>query len=250
MLPESYNELNGGQLMRVADALAQGWDGETAKFYVLKALLKVGDYEFGMIPLDAKVRMYEHIGWVFEKNTLTEQLIPRYMLEKKLPWFYGPKKEFENLTLSEFHFAERFYRNIVKHNDEEALNLLICVLYRPMKAEYDFAKDSDGDGRVKFNNNELPFYVKMIEDWPVGVKQAVVMWYDGNRQHLLELYDEVFNGDDGKDNDEGMFGIIRGLSGPVYGTIERVEVLNIHTALTEISKQIEEAADITTPTTT
>lgn len=238
-VPETYNELSGKQLIGIAGLFLVEMELDTARLKALQILLRRSFFGFAIIPADAKARMLQYIDWVFEKNTVTEQVLPLYR------GLVGPKKEFDNLTLSEFHFSERYYNEFVKEGNNDALNKLVAVLYRKPKPGYDYQLDSDGDARQKFNANELDHYASVVTKWPAAVKQAVLFFYDGCRQYLLDLYEEVFSGNSGEENEEGMFGIIRGISGDKYGDIDKVEMLNIHTALNELTVQLKEAKRLT-----
>lgn len=237
-VPESYNELSGKQLISIAALFLADMKPGAARLKSLKILLDKSFISFAVIPADAKARMLQYIEWVFKKNTLTDQVLPTYR------GFVGPKKEFDNLTLAEFHFAERYYQELITEEGTDALNKLVAVLYRKPKPGYDYKLDSDGDARQRFNANEVDHYAAIISHWPAAVKQAVLFFYDGCRQYLLELYDEVFSGNSGEENEDGMFGIIRGISGDKYGDIDKVEQLNIHTALSELTIQLKEAKQL------
>jgi hypothetical protein len=238
-IPDSYNELSGKQLIALMKMFERKLEVEVAKLEALRILLGMSTFWFVLLSADSKNRMLPYVEWVFDKNTLTKQLIHFYN------GFIGPKKEFDNLTVAEFHFAEIFYRELVHEKNEAALDKLVAVLYRNPKLKYNHKVDSDGDARIRFNANEVDYYSsEYISHWRKEVKLAILMFYDGNRQYLLELYDDVFQGDKGEENSDGMFGIIRGLSGEKYGDIDKVERLNIHTALNEISLQIKEAEEL------
>lgn len=243
-LPSEYNELTKDQLIAIASLFTEKLPEDIAQLRAMRILLNKSLYSFLRIPNDAKERMLEYMQWVFEKNTLTEQIIPTY---KHWPWssnYYGARKEFDNLIMAEFHYTEINYHDYVVDNDTNGLNNLVAVLCRPGIKDYNHQLDNLGDARIAFNANEIAFYAKKIARWPLKVKLAILMFYDGCRQKLLEDYKTVFKGNSGQNNDAGMFDVIRGLSGNVYGTIEHVERLNIHTAMSEITKQIKEAEEI------
>lgn len=238
-IPESYNELTGKQLIALAKLFLQAGDPGVMLLTALQVLLDKSFFWFALISSDAKARMMQYISWVFEKNTLTNQVLPVYR------GFVGPKKEFDNLTLSEFHHSEMYYGEYVADKDEEALNNLVAVLYRPAKPGYNYRLDSQGDARRAFNPNEVEYYADVVASWPAEVKHAILFFYDGCRQKLLEEYAEVFQGDSGEGSETGMFGIIRGIAeGGKFGDVDKVEGLNIHTALLELSMQLKEAEQL------
>lgn len=230
-MPENFNELTGPQLIALVKLMHAKGD---QSLKTLQILLNKNLPSFLFIKLDAKDRMLPFVDWVFQENTLTAQLIPEYK------GFYGPKGEFDNLKLGEFHFTELFYKLLI-NGDDIAINNLIAVLYRKPKRGYNKKRDSEGDIRRPFNSNEVDYYAKIIARWPPHVKNAILMWYDGCRQNLVELYDKVFStaGEDAAD-ELGMYNIIRNLSGDKFGPIKEVEQIFVHHAFLEIEKIIEE----------
>ena len=251
-IPSSYDELSGKQLIGLADVFLRLYDTEETMLRALKVLMGKSLFRFCMIPMDGRFRMLEHIQWVLDKQVSCRQLVPAFRKNIFSKTFVGPCGEFDNLTIAEFHYAERFYKQMVKANESgedqhEPLNYLVAVLYRLPKDGYDFELNSEGDGRREFKANELGHFAKQISKWPPRVKFAILMWYSACRDMLVEMYEPVFGGGE-EDDDEGMFGIIRGISGPVYGSIDKVEHLNIHTALAEICKQIKESEELSKKT--
>lgn len=237
LLPENYNELTGEQLISVNKILLTGEPMEMIRLKLLRVLLQMNLYQFFRLSADCKHRILfedetevSRIDWLFDKNTLTEQLLPKY--ER----FYGPKKEFDNLRVKEFHVCEIAYYDYLQTGEDEHLDKLIAVLYRPAKDNYNFKKDPDGDCRIDFNPNELAYYMLFVSSWPVEVKAAILCFYDGNREFLRQLYDEVFvSGESsGEEEQTGMYDVIRNLSGSRYGTFKQVEEMFVHDIMREI----------------
>lgn len=240
---ESYNELSCKQLMAISKLFCLQLDKELAELKALRILLGMSRYSFFRLANDAKLRMLEEIQWVFDgRSSLTKVLIPYY---RNIigPWYYGPASEFDNLTMAEWNACEIFYEQIVSADDEEALNNLFAVLYRPAKKGYDKKKDPEGDIREPFNPNTLDARAKKIASFPFHVRYAILQWYDGCRQYLIGLYD-VFDGEeDSSPKQPGMFELMSGLSGGKYGIYKDVELLNVHMAMREmvlLKQQAEE----------
>lgn len=232
-LPENFNELTGKQLICIAAMMHSKVNQERK---TLQVLLNKRLLPFLCIANDAKARMLEYIDWIFQKNTLTAQLITKHK------GLVGPKSEFDNLTMGEFHFTELFYKQIIDGN-ESAVAKLIAVLYRKAKPGYDYKKDPDGDARCEFNANEVAYYAQIIErKFSPAVKTAIIMWYDGCRQSLIELYDKAFSAPGAQEDAEsfGMYDMIRNLSGDKFGTIKDTEKIFIHSAFVEVEKIMDD----------
>lgn len=242
-IPSEYNELTGEQLIKLAPLLHAGAAIDiVCKLKVLQILMGMSTARFYFMSLDLRDRALNYIHWIFEKNTLTKQLLPC------IKGYYGPKAYFDNLTLEEYHCAEIFYSDLIQEKDEHALNKLIAVLYRkPKSLFYNQQKDPSGDIRTPFNEHEIEYWAKKINSWPVSVKQAILIWYDGCREHLISLYSLVFTPDANSTSESdtrGMFGVMRQIAdGSKYGQFDQVKKMNIHTALLEMEQLIKEAAE-------
>jgi hypothetical protein len=240
-IPAEYNDLTGDQLIKLAPLLKSNEpDALLLSLRVLQVLMNKSTAAFYFLSLDLRERALEYVQWVFEKNTLTKQILP------SIDGYYGPKSNFDNLTLEEYHCAEIFYSDFLSTADTESLNKLVAVLYRKPKSNYDDQKDPDGDIRMPFNEHEIDFWAGKISKWPSDTKEAVLLWYDGCRQYLIALYATVFApqapSSETQDN-RGMFGVMRQIAdGSKYGQFEQVKKLNIHTALLEMEELIKEAA--------
>jgi hypothetical protein len=255
-IPESYNELSSDQLIQINKVLLTGEPKSLVRLKLLRVLLNMNLYSFFRLPADCKFRILfpdadtelfytkiddeieSSVDWIFNNNNLTDQVLPFYKT------FCGPKKEFDNLKVCEFHVCEMAYYDYINTNDVVHLNTLVATLYRPVKNGYDFLKDSEGDARIPFNPNELSYYTSVVSEWPLAVKLSILTFYDGCREFLKELYEEVFvTGESGESGNEsaGMYEIIRNLSGPRYGQFKDVEQMNIHDVMREIVSSMAEA---------
>jgi hypothetical protein len=259
-LPENFNELTGEQLTKINALLIAGLPKPMLRLMVLRWLLNISQYQFFKLDADCKNRMlfydkmeYEFlnnheetetsIDWVFTENSLTEQLLPTFKAGLFLPTFYGPKKEFDNLRVNEFHVCEIAYADYVKEESTELLNTVVAVLYRPCKGDYNHELDSDGDARVTFNPNQLEYWKKVVNDWPIEVRLSIFQFYDGCREYIKHLYSDIFSKPSEKmeEVEAGMYDIIRNLSGTKYGTFNEVENMLLHDVLKEIESSMKDA---------
>lgn len=247
-IPQSYNELTGYQLVSLMPLLCETDDEpDLIALKVLRVLLDMGKIKFMKLHVDAKYRMIPYTTWVLKPEGLTRQLIPYYISGFKK--YYGPKSEFDNLTVREFHAAEIYYSNAKEKNDRESLAFLAAVLYRPGKPGYDTVRDPDGDIRVPFNNNELEYWAKKFTSWPVAVLQSILVWYDGCKQLLIDAHPNVFMKHEGtqtvETQERGVFNLMRTLAdGGKYGDFERVGDMNIHLAMFEMEKLVIEQKEM------
>ncbi len=236
LLPENVEELTGKQFIGIAGLLHQEYTTYLkASLSALRILSGMSRWKFLRLSNEVKLNSLEHVQWIFDKISITKNLIPVY---KK---FYGPAEELNNMTLAEFHFAEQYYLQI-KENDYSALPHLIATIYRKAKPGYNKSLDKDGDVRQKFNSNIVDHYAAKIAKWPDAVKFAILIFYDSCRDQIAKENKEIFSG--GTDDGLGMYSVMRGLAGPKFGDIEKVEEMLLHNALLELNLIREEEKEL------
>lgn len=241
LVAESWNELTTKQYVKIVQLLHAGIENdvealEKALYILSKKLL----LNFFFIPADIRMRMHEHAAWIFDQKDITKQLLPSYKN------FYGPADDFDNLRMKEFHAAEMAAYRLDQEKDVDALNELVAVLYRPGKKNYDTKRNVDGDIRIVYNANETELFKQKVKKWPLNIKRAIFMWYDGCRQQLEDLYPLAFESDgktSAKNYYDGMYGIMRGIAEKkTYGNFDEVGELYVHLAFKEIHEtKLEEA---------
>ena len=240
-VPSEFNELTGSQLVKLMNIIQHRDDELAAQVAALKVVSNKNAVRFYMLPPDAVAAFTEHIQFLFEANTLTAQLLPKY------DGMYGPNKELGNLRMKEFHFTEQYYQEFVADaTKEEFLNKLVAVLYRPAKLGYDIKADKEGDVREAFQPHNTDRYASRIAEWPLAVRLAILFYYDGCRQFIISLYDEVFSGK-GEGEEEspyGMYALMMELAGEKLGTVDKVEDLYVHTALASLEIMLKKAEQI------
>lgn len=239
-LPESFEECSGKQFIKLAALKFKGGDEISCQVKALKILCGFSAFRFALLNPYVINNALPFVDWVFEtEKNLVKQLIPHYRR------YHGPVSDFDNLKMNEFHMSELYFREITRSegNVEDSLNNLIASIYRLPKKKYDKKRDPDGDIRVKFNHNEIPFHAKRIAKWPLAVKHAILLWYGGCRKALEENNPLVFK-DEGSDFesqfDTGMYGIMRNLAGDKLGSIDAIEEMYVKTCMLEIGLIKEE----------
>ncbi|MBV9989384.1 MAG: hypothetical protein JO301_17020 [Chitinophagaceae bacterium] len=238
-LPENYNELSRRQVIAISRLFLVGYPPDVAQLEALRILLNRSLIGLYRIPLQAKSAMLEHVDWVFARNGLTRQFLPRYRR------FYGPAGEWDNLTMGEWSNCEVYYEWMVNDRDENAINYLIAVLYRRRKKQYPVKLDPDGDLRVPYNHHETAYWAAKISRWPIAVKMGILNWYDGCREYVINSYDVFEPGTTEEEKKApGMMEVIRGMCGATYGSFDQVEKMNVHKALREMEILKQEAAKL------
>lgn len=238
-MPQSWNECTAKQLVQLAALFNSQADTDVAIIKALRILLNKGIFAFAFIPSDVKHRLIASTTWVFKGNGLTVNCLLKYK------GLYGPKSELSNTIFKEIHACEMYYR---MHLDKvpDALDKLIAVLYREKKLFYNTRIDAAGDVRKPFNGNTVEHRARQIARWPQPVKDAILLFYDGCREHFMAANPAVFSTDEGASESEqfhGFFLMMRNLAADgKFGDFGKVENLPFYTALYEASFLVNEAA--------
>lgn len=108
-----------------------------------------------------------------------KQLLPYIELETGI-LLYGPDDALLNIKALEFKEAHNFFMNSESGKNEDALNHLVAVLYRPEienYAELSQREDFDGQRRVKFNPNTVEKRAEQVSAFPYHIKYGVWLWF-------------------------------------------------------------------------
>lgn len=246
VIPDNWNELSGKQLVKVMGILnAHNLKPEVAELAILKVLMGINAIKFGLLNNDLKARLLPYIQWVANEDlNLTEIILHSHRKNIFCKKLYAPQSEFNNLLMVEFHYTEVAYHSLTEADNIDSLNELVAILYRTGKANYNYKRNVGGDVRIEFIDADIAYHKAIVSKWKLPVKQAILLWYNGCRQLLIEEYPLVY---DGKKNNEksnyfsGLYNMMRSIAGDKYGTIDKVEKLTVHTAHLELTCIIEDA---------
>ena len=261
-VPASWNELTGKQLVRVIKIITGPYLPEVQRIRLLQVLLRwswwklaltLGMLRFWELPshqsslrklelfskaVDRTVRMAEAAeeltAFIFEGNTLTRNLLPHYR------GHYGPADSGANLRMAEFAFAENYFLAWKQNSSTADLNKLIAVLWRP--GVNSKQRRAEGDVRNRFVPSLLEAHAAKVDRWPIEVKMAMAIIYDGMRKSKLQG-NMVF---DGKHEEAeslyGLWSVMRMVAkAGHFGTFSQVEELYVDTVLMELNEAMAEA---------
>lgn len=245
-VPDGWNELSKKQLLAVAQIIYAEKNEYRMSVLLVKALCQLKKY--WLLPMDAEVFIHELmplVAFIQSSCDLTEQLIPKLRINRvKL---HGPKSYLQNMKLGEFDAAERALFNF--NQDPTQTNELwrfVATIYRLPKRRYSLKLDAEGDIRQDFNANIVDYWAaQLMKAYPVHYAIAIMLWYKGCRQYIINRFSNVFTSNEEANADEqpAYFGLMRAIAKEgIYGTFDQVENMYLYTALTEIVCAMEEKA--------
>lgn len=248
--PENWNELTAESLIAISVLLLKKDVSLIERSYIAWKLTDINNDAFG-VKASRKPGGYDYFAnelidklvpatqWLYQKNTLTKQLIPEIEVGESFQFFgtrklYGPTDAFNNLTIAEFSDTESCLGNYEATNDEMWLNRFLAVLYRPKKKGVKpTAVDYDGDIRQGYNFHLNDFGAVMLSGVDARIKAAVLLWYYGCRNEITEQNSFLFT--KGKGSGDGSFtDVIHALAGPKFGTLDEAGRVPLKVALHEL----------------
>lgn len=249
LMPDSWAELTGAQLVQVAGILMSEQDELTTDALLVRALLPISDEVRKKIPATAVMEsLVPEVQWLKKACDCAVQKLP--VIGKGMRRFYGPEDQLNNLRLIEFDFTERAMA--IWHNDRGNLSLLwefVATIYRPKKWKAYILPDTSGDVRIRFNDNTIAKRARWMQrHLPLSIAYAVLLWYKACREALIELYPLVFqksieSAEEGTvSNIPSYYAIIRMIAKEGHhGDFEKVEHMFLCNALLEMEEAIMES---------
>jgi len=235
-IPTMWNELTSKQLVAILRVCNANWSLMEAQVQLFKILTGIRWIKLWWLgPLEIEDKLYL-VDWVFKDNSLTKNLLPIYRHH------YGPADNFSNLQVCEFIFTEQYYQQYKEQGDLQYLNRLLAILYRPAKAGYNKNRNEDGDIREPYNDNLTTVYARKIARWPIPLKEAILFWYEGCRNSLVNDNPDVFGGAGGDPAKYGLWSVMRGVAEKaIHGNINQVEKMYVRVFMMELNELVAEA---------
>ena len=214
--PSEWSELSKKQLLDIAPYL-QVWksiriDKENIegsqqqhqlilelKIHIFRKLANISEKEwnprnkcFKDFSVDDISEVIKNLDWLMSPG-LTSDLLPKIRIGSTA--FYSSGEYMNVITGAEFFYTEAHYESFFKEQNDEALNKLIAVLYRPAGEGNKHNKNHSefcGDIRESFNDNIIQMRSEKIARLPHKYKCAILNYYEGCRASLVASHPEVF----------------------------------------------------------
>lgn len=248
LVPASWNELTGRQVIAIMDCLfLKQYSEAQARLQLLKILTGMSWWSFFRCTAAQLDEFFYLSDFLLQKETqFTKQLLPEY------DGLYAPESDFDNLLMKELVICDNlFMRWSEDRADESLLNDFVSVLYRPLRpgrylglVPYNKTINPEGDVREEFNfNRSLYRSKKIIFRWPLSVRMAIAHWYDGCRWQLVEENDEVFGGSGSEDVSKyGLISVMLSVAETgSMGTLKDVENQFVKTVMLQLNDSIAKA---------
>lgn len=237
--PDQWNDLSSSQLVQVAEILHSGAlliDGKLQLLFALLEVKKSGylKWVFSERVTDVQVcELLQLTDFILKENKLTKNIFPSIRIG--LTRYHGPAEKLKNISFGEFIFADAMFIKYHDTKDEKYLDQLIAVLYRLIHPLYWI--NYDGDKRIRFNKYTIEPRAKRIARIKPGIKQAILLYYDGCRKRIVKENKYVFpEGNGGKKaGQHEMAKLLLELSGSKFGDLKQTEETRMGTILIHLN---------------
>ncbi|WP_370407965.1 hypothetical protein [Tenacibaculum dicentrarchi] len=236
-IPTSWNELSDYQLKKIASIMYLN-QSKLTDVRIFFTLLNIRWWNF-LKKKTARIilrnvslsELKKHYSFIYENQKRTN-FIKSFKAKNKT--FYAPGDRINNLTVDEFSHAEDLYLGWMRTQNIEFLHYLTAVLYR--------IKGKDGK-RIPFDKTTLEADVKHISKIDKNVFYAILVTYQGCREHLYSQFPIVFPKSTSKNpklpNSSGFGKLALHLSGKKFGTHQETISTNIYVFLSEFEEQLK-----------
>jgi hypothetical protein len=219
-LPASWAEIKAADLALIADALTSGRSDLQVRIFLLRELAGMPKRIFQRINFHSSVlhgqdgSFLPQLDWVFSTPAFEISHMPSITLGKA-SWT-GPANMLGNFSVMQLSFADICLGAVAADPTDSAVDNLLGALYHQAGTTWD--------------NSGIEQRGKALSTLPHGQKMAAVLNYRGLRSTLPRLYPLTFSGKQ-EEHDFGIDGLLEGLAGDKFGTVDEVGAKPLHPVL-------------------
>ncbi|SEM66474.1 hypothetical protein SAMN05192574_101390 [Mucilaginibacter gossypiicola] len=230
--PSVWNEVTPRQLMLwVFNAYRETSDEEKLElavpiFYGIKPSIFKDMKPWQRIQIAPSLRM------LIKENRLNRWVIKSFSLFFKR--YHGPADKLANLTAHEFfNVCEPLYWQFKQTGDNDTLNALCAVLYRPKRSGI-----IDDDIREDVTDAGIAKRQQKFKRLSKAFKLAIAFNYEGCRNYVASTHSKAFEGNKGKSKKRG--DVTLSLAGGPLGDHASTKKTNLYTFLLHLVNLIEQ----------
>ncbi|MCA8830522.1 hypothetical protein [Hymenobacter pini] len=247
----TWDELTRGQLAGVIEVLYGPEQFWPAKLRLLSIVSGAPLEQLIELPKFQVEQLYPLTDFIFtEEHYLTRQLVPELRVPAPKPLrLLGPGDSLQGVLFGEFIFADTYFCQYAKRKSAAAFNHFLAALYRPMRRGPGIRPghpEWTGDTRERFNEHNVGYYARYLNQVPDVDRLCILAWYRGCRQQLVQEFPEVFDvateAAPGSRQESADWGrVLRLLSGGAFGPLEQTAGQHLRTILAEMNDRAKEA---------
>lgn len=237
--PSKWNELSKKQLIQWANICLKGIAMEQAEKQAVKFLYNMNFTTFRILKVGQVLQLTDTLSFLWQRNQLNKWIIKHFWCGARK--YYGPDDSLANLSIMEYRIAEIYYHKYIYTHAKKELILLVATLYRRKRKTL-----ITDDIREDLTEYGISKRAKVFSSLPAQVLHAVLLNYEGCRNHIIQQYPRAFKTADSPENKREFFDLeklIEALAGDKFGTFAETEKTNLHRFFRHIVSSIEKVEE-------
>lgn len=209
--PSEINEMDQSQFIRFVDLVLKYTSGQISlaqfKVLLIKKLLNIKyDLVYSRLSAQDKEQIGGNIVILSElcesffediiQDGKTVKSFKLNFIKNFIPVicnrYYGPKDALQDITFCEYRLAHSHFVSYIASHDEQDLNNLIAVLYRPRKRFLWLRKhlrSYNGQPRISITAKSNPVHLEQrarrIGKLPLAVRYGIFLYFSGSEHFLV-----------------------------------------------------------------
>jgi len=175
-VPGKWNELSKPQLLKIAELFSKKLKKEAFEILLISYFTGIKIENLNVIS-NSLPEIAQIFNFLQNKITLSKNYLPELKIKNKI--LFGPEDGLMNLTFEQFViYSENAFAEYAKTEKVEVLNYFIATLYTYKQSV--------------FNEKDILSIQKLVAKIPLSEKNAIVLFYVGCRNYLMDKYQELF----------------------------------------------------------
>jgi hypothetical protein len=190
-VPSSWSEITNDQLIKVAPLIFGSPESMMVrKGLALLFLLPDLKRYYSRLTDGQKWDLFNLTDWLFED--ISGRSVVRTFTHKNVEYFL-PEDNLRKESIIAFSFADNYFQQFINTKDPLYLDKVIACIAR-QKGSYDFPalQETEGDHREHFSTSRTLERSKAFLDLPIGIKNAVLLFFMGSKKFIHKQYEILF----------------------------------------------------------
>lgn len=191
LLPTGFDELTNDQFVKCVELIKASEQDPTMQWRLLMFVSKISLQDLNLLNAVQRVELLSQLDFLHDMNKMPHKSkIPKFWIPTKKGnvAMAGPGDTIKHLTFGEFMMAEARLEAWQRNGDQDMLNQLCGVLYRPE----DRSRSKEQDKRIPYSEGTVAYYGDIFRKASVPIKHAILLNYFGASQQLPKMYPHVF----------------------------------------------------------
>lgn len=135
--------------------------------------------------------LFNTLDWLFDD--ISGRSILRFFHHKGIQYFL-PEDNLRKESIIAFSFADNYFQQFIDTKDPAFIDLVIaCIARQKGSNAFPALQEVEGDPREHFSTSRTQERSKRFKDLPLGIKNAILIFFMGSKQYIHKQYEVLFN---------------------------------------------------------